>query len=395
MSTAARSSGSATFSLYLSDVPQDRAGWASPAVDPATGNIYMFTVAAELLAFAPDGKLLWDRSLPEEYGAITTHGGRTTSPIIEGDKVILNTLIQNWGPDLGRPGNRYFAFDKRTGQTIWVSSPQARHYDTNYSTPIVADVNGTRLLIVGGTDGVFHALQVNTGKPVWSLEVSKRAILNSVLFRDNTVYLTHGEENIDTTEMGMVAAIDATGSGPLTGTAIKWVTRGFLPTFSSPVMDGERLYSRGQQRDSRRVRSEDRQGALDEDARHAAEGIAGARRRQALRRHRERQVLHPAADGDRRRGARRGPDRHGGRSRADRRVAGDRRRPHLRDDDAAADAAGSRPDICTRSARGAHGRRRRGAAGGRAGSVDRAPSRRCRCFRTKRCSIPARSRRSR
>ena len=82
--------------------------------------------------------MLWDRSLPEEYGAVTTHGGRTTSPIIEGDKVILNALILAWG-DLNRPGNRYFAFDKRTGQTVWVSSPQARHYDTNYSTPIVAD----------------------------------------------------------------------------------------------------------------------------------------------------------------------------------------------------------------------------------------------------------------
>lgn len=228
---------------FHSDVRYDRAGWASPAVDPATGIIYMFTGAAQLLAFSPEGKVLWDRSLPEEYGAITTHGGRTTSPIVEGDKVILNTLIQNWGPDLGRPGNRYFAFDKRTGQTIWVSSPQARHWDTNYSTPIVVDVNGSRLMIVGGTDGVFHALQVNTGKPVWNYEVSKRAILNSVLFRDNIVYLTHGEENIDTTEMGMIAAIDATGSGPVTKAGIKWVTHGFLPSYASPVMDRERLYT--------------------------------------------------------------------------------------------------------------------------------------------------------
>ena len=228
---------------FHSDVRYDRAAWASPAVDPATGIIYMFTGAAQLLAVSPEGKVLWDRSLPEEYGAITTHGGRTTSPIVEGDKVILNTLIQNWGADLGRPGNRYFAFDKRTGQTIWVSSPQARHYDTNYSTPIVATVNGSRLLIVGGTDGVFHAIQVNTGKPQWSIEVSKRAILNSVLFRDNVVYLTHGEENIDTTEMGMIAAIDATGSGQLAGAAVKWVTRGFLPSYASPVMDRERLYT--------------------------------------------------------------------------------------------------------------------------------------------------------
>jgi outer membrane protein assembly factor BamB len=230
-------------SLYMSDVPQGRAAWASPAVDPGTGNIYMFTVAAELVAFAPDGKVIWERSLPEEYGAITTHGGRTTSPIIEGDKVILNALIQNWGPDLGRPGNRYFAFDKATGRTIWVSSPQTRHYDTNYSTPIVHSVNGQRLMMVGGTDGVFHALQVNTGKPVWSVEVSKRAILNSPLYRGNLMYITHGEENIDTTTMGMVAAVDATGNGALTKSAFKWVVNGFMPTFSSPVMDKERLYS--------------------------------------------------------------------------------------------------------------------------------------------------------
>jgi outer membrane protein assembly factor BamB len=37
------------FSQYLSDVPQHRASWASPAVDPETGNIYLFTVSAQLV----------------------------------------------------------------------------------------------------------------------------------------------------------------------------------------------------------------------------------------------------------------------------------------------------------------------------------------------------------
>jgi len=231
------------FSIYLSDVPQNRAAWASPAVDPETGNIHVLTVAAELAAVSPDGKVLWSRSLPEEYGAITTHGGRTTSPIVDGEKVILNVLLQGWGSDLGRPGNRYFAFDKKTGQTIWVSSPQARHYDTNYSTPIIAGVSGMRQMIVGGTDGQFYGLKANTGEKVWQVEVSKRAILNSALYRDGVAYITHGEENIGTTEMGMVAAVDATKSGQLGKDAFKWITHGFMPTFSSPVVDGERLYS--------------------------------------------------------------------------------------------------------------------------------------------------------
>jgi outer membrane protein assembly factor BamB len=230
------------FSLYLSDVPQHRSSWASPAVDPETGNIYLFTVAAQLICVAPDGKVLWDRSLPDEYGAVTTHGGRTTSPIVDGDKVILNALILAWG-DLNRTGNRYFAFDKKTGQTVWISSPQSKHYDTNYSTPIVGTIDGTRALIVGGTDGVYHALKVNTGEKIWSIEVSKRAILNSALIKDNVAYITHGEENMDTTEMGMIAAVDATKTGVLGNDAFKWRTRGFLPTFASPVMDNDRLYT--------------------------------------------------------------------------------------------------------------------------------------------------------
>jgi outer membrane protein assembly factor BamB len=230
------------FSIYLSDVPQHRAGWASPAVDPETGNVYVFTVGAQLFAVSPDGKVLWDRSLPEEYGAVTTHGGRTTSPIVVGDKVILNTLLLAWG-DLNRPGNRYLAFDKRTGQTIWIASPQTRHYDTNYSTPIVADIDGVSALIVGGTDGSYHALKVHTGESIWRVDVSKRAILNSAIYRDGIAYITHGEENIGTTEMGMVAAIDAKRKGELKEDAFRWKTLGFLPTFASPVMDDERLYT--------------------------------------------------------------------------------------------------------------------------------------------------------
>ena len=200
------------FPVYLTDIPAHRVAWASPAVDPATGNVFTFGGNAHLRGFAPDGKPLWERSLIEEYGAVTTHGGRAVSPVIDGDHVIVSTLISAWGT-LGRGGNRYFAFDKKTGQTVWISSPQARHWDTNYSTPVIATVGGVRLAIVGGTDGVFHALKAATGEPVWKLDVSKRAINNSVVMVGTDVIATHSEENFDTNEMGLLTALRRDAQG--------------------------------------------------------------------------------------------------------------------------------------------------------------------------------------
>ena len=193
----------------------------------------------------------------------------------------------------------------------------------------------------------------------------------------------------------MVAAMDATGSGVLTGAAIKWVTHGFLPTFASPVMDRERLYTvdnsailgafdlkTGKELWTKTL------GTLQKGSPVLADGklYVGTENGKFY-------ILRPTATGaevlD--------EDLIGtaAESRADRRVARDRRRPHLRDDDAAADEAEriGGTSVCDRhrgAAPRATPRRRRRRRSRRPGR-----SRRCRCSRTKRCSIPAGSRRSR
>jgi len=229
------------FNVFHSDVPSHRVGWASPSVDPATGNIYAFGVNEHLHALDPTGKLLWERQLTEEFGAISTHGGRTVSPVIEGDLVIVSTLTSGWG-DQSRGLNRYFAFDKANGSTVWISSPQPKHYDTNYSTPAVIGAGGRRLLVVGGSDGTFYGLEATTGRSIWQLELSKRAILTSVAWRGTTAYLTHSEENLDTSEMGLIGALDVSAEGKLGPDKLAWHTYGFQGGFASPVIDGERLY---------------------------------------------------------------------------------------------------------------------------------------------------------
>ena len=79
--------------------------------------------------------VLWDRSLPEEYGAVTTHGGRTTSPIVEGDKVILNALVLAWG-DLEPPRQSLLRVRQEDRpDRLGRARRRRKHYDTNYSTP--------------------------------------------------------------------------------------------------------------------------------------------------------------------------------------------------------------------------------------------------------------------
>ncbi|HEY6232398.1 MAG TPA: PQQ-binding-like beta-propeller repeat protein [Pyrinomonadaceae bacterium] len=229
------------FNVYLSDVPPHRVGWASPVGDPATGNVYAFGVGGTLLSLSREGKVLWERSLGEDFGLLTTHGGRTVSPLIDGDLVIVSGVTFQWG-EHGRGAHRFIAFDKKTGETVWVSAPGNRPYDTTYAAPIIVNINGTRLLIQGASDGVVHAIKPQTGEPVWKYEISKRGLNTGAVVYGTTAILTHSEENLDSSEMGMTVAVDAGAKGEIKKEQVKWRTYGWQGGFSSPVIDGDRFY---------------------------------------------------------------------------------------------------------------------------------------------------------
>src|SRR5687767_162523 len=229
------------FNIYLSDVPPHRIGWASPVGDPASGNVYAFSGGGTLLALNRDALPIWERSLGEDFGLLTTHGGRTVSPIIDGDLVIVSGVTFMWGTH-GRGGHRFMAFDKKTGQSVWVSSPGMRPYDTTYAPPIIVTVNGMRLLIQGASDGLIHAIKPQTGEPVWRYEISKRGLNTGVVVHGTTAIVTHSEENLDSSEMGRMVAVDATAKGDIKPAQVKWTIKGWQGGFSSPVIDGDRLY---------------------------------------------------------------------------------------------------------------------------------------------------------
>ena len=117
------------FNVWLADIDILRVGWTNLAGDPETGNIYAAGTQGLLICFNRDGKVIWQHSLTEEYGRITGYGGRISSPTVDGDLVIYGMLNANWG-DQAPPGNRFIAFDKRTGTPVWWSAPCERPKDT-------------------------------------------------------------------------------------------------------------------------------------------------------------------------------------------------------------------------------------------------------------------------
>jgi outer membrane protein assembly factor BamB len=229
------------FNVFQSDVPAHRVAWASPAADPETGNVYVFGSNNLVTALTKAGKKLWERSITEEFSPFTTHGGRTVSPIIDGNLVIVSTPTSTWGTQ-GNRAQRFIALDKKTGDIIWISTPGGRPYDTSYAPMNIVTVNGTRLLITGGGDGAALAMKPQTGEPVWNLVIAKRGLNTGLLLNGKYAIVSHSEENLDSNEMGLLVAFDASRKGKLGKDSIKWAVRGFMGGFSSPVLDGDRIY---------------------------------------------------------------------------------------------------------------------------------------------------------
>src|SRR5258708_15156040 len=106
--------------------------------------------------------------------------------------------------------------------------------------PLTAAINGQGLLICGIGDGGVYALKPQTGEKVWSFVMAKGGINTGGGGSGNTVIVSPGDENLDVNELGMIAAIDGSQKGDIKTT--KWAQKGEQFGFSSPVIDGQRVY---------------------------------------------------------------------------------------------------------------------------------------------------------
>jgi outer membrane protein assembly factor BamB len=169
---------------FMSDIIYDRYSTSTPAIDPETGNVYMQGTQGILAAFTAEGVPVWDHSMMEKLGRMTFPNGRTASPLIDGDLLITRGITSNWG-DQGPASDRLYAFDKKTGDLVWASTPAGRPRDNSFSHPYVGWHQGKRVLYTAAGDGSVVSVNARTGEPLWRVPLFKSGINATVLVHND------------------------------------------------------------------------------------------------------------------------------------------------------------------------------------------------------------------
>lgn len=226
--------------MSQTDVPFHRLGWGNVVVDPKGDRVYGYGVQGHLVCLdTATGKPVWYHQMLEEYGMISTFGGRTESPTVDEDQLLITGVAFGWG-DNAQGQHRCFAFDKATGDMRWTSNTGGRPVDAPYGTPIITVVNGQRVVVFCAGDGGVYGFTARTGQKVFGYVLSKRGTNATPLIVNNKLIVCSSEENPDNGVNGRVACLDLSAIDPATKSIKElWRMDKIEAGFPSPTWDGK------------------------------------------------------------------------------------------------------------------------------------------------------------
>lgn len=229
--------------LFTSDSPEPLGnevnGYASPSPVIEPGRVYVhFGSYGTACLDTQTGKPIWTRTdLPCRH-----YRGPGSSPILFGDYLILTFD--------GADQQYTAALDKKTGKTIWRTDRSTKYTDVDeqgnvqregdfrkgFSTPIVADANGTPVLISAGSMSIF-GYDARTGKELWSMPTPGHTPAPRPVFGEGLAYLINGRGPTE------LYAVRIDGTGDITNSHVAWKTaEKILPSEPSPILIDGLLY---------------------------------------------------------------------------------------------------------------------------------------------------------
>ena len=126
---------------------------ATPTVDD--GMVYVFSAYGKLYALdSQTGTQQWSHDLVSEFGSKKPNWGFCASPLVEGDLVLIEAG--------GKRGHSLMAFDKTSGEVVWVTGSDK----TGYSSPIATTIGQTRQAVFFTGYGLI-AVAPQKGRVLW------------------------------------------------------------------------------------------------------------------------------------------------------------------------------------------------------------------------------------
>ena len=232
---------------FLSDIIYARYSSSNPVIDPETGNVYMQGTQGLLAGFTADGKPLWRHSLMELVGRLTFPNGRTGTPVVDGDLVITRGITANWGAH-GPGGDRFYAFDKKTGELVWSSSPGGRPRDSSFSYPSFGWFEGKRVFYAALGDGSVVCVNARTGEPIWRVPLFRAGINAAVVVHNNDKVITITGTPYEPGQMVALkipkvkAPTSAAGPVVVERSDVELWANDLSTSTSSPILHGDRVY---------------------------------------------------------------------------------------------------------------------------------------------------------
>lgn len=199
-----------------------------PRSTPLIEGDRLFTASAFGKLYALDrksGQQLWSHDLVATFGARVPTWGVSTSPIIEGDRLVFNVG--------GKADYAVMAFDKSDGKVIWHSGDD----QPGYSNPLPITVGGQRLVVIFSGTQVFIQ-RLDNGEIVWQKPWKTSYDINAaspLFIAPDRLFISSGYDT------GSALFALRAADGKIAVDEI-WKTRGMKNQFSSSVYRDGYIY---------------------------------------------------------------------------------------------------------------------------------------------------------
>jgi outer membrane protein assembly factor BamB len=154
---------------------------STPTVEGET--VYVLSATGRLHALATkDGSRLWEMDLTKELGSPTPNRGFSSSPLVDGDLLLLEPG--------GTGGKAVVGLEKKTGKVRW----SALEGKPGYVTPLAVTIDGVRQYVFVRTIEGDIVSFLADGKMHWQYPWKKGAIASPLFLPPNRIFASASED---------------------------------------------------------------------------------------------------------------------------------------------------------------------------------------------------------